>query len=309
MSVAVALAADALWGEPPARVHPVALLGRTAHSWFRGLEGRGRRAQLLGGAARTSLLVVGAGVTAGLIDRACRGGRMPAALVGGAVRWPAFAGRMLWDEALAVAEALDREDMALARRHARALVSRPLDALGPALLASAAVESVAENLCDSVVAPWWWHAVGGAGGMWAYRAGNTLDAMVGYHGATEWSGKGAARLDDLLGYWPARLSALLLALALPGGGLAALACAGAGSLRRAGGVLRAASQEQRRFESPNAGWPIAVVAHGLGVRLEKPGAYVVNETGRIPGPADIRRAVTACRRAAGVCYCLALAAG
>jgi len=143
----------------------------------------------------------------------------------------------------------------------------------------AAIESVAENASDSVVAPLFYYVVGGVPAALAYRAINTLDAMIGYRGETEWLGKAAARLDDAANFIPARLTALLLAVASGAGG---------GSPARA---LALWLRDARKTESPNAGRPMAAMAGALGVELSKRGAYVLGAGLRAPAAADVRRAV------------------
>jgi adenosylcobinamide-phosphate synthase len=147
-------------------------------------------------------------------------------------------------------------------------VSRSRD-LTPPQIASAAIESLAENLSDSVVAPLLYFVVLGLPGALAYRAVNTLDAMIGYHGRYEELGKVAARVDDVANLAPARLTGLLIVAfaGLRGRGRAAL-----GALRR----------ERRLSPSPNKLWTIAPMAAALDVRLEKPGAYAVGLGGRPP---------------------------
>ncbi len=165
----------------------------------------------------------------------------------------------------AVQRSLDA-DPAAAREGLRALVSRDRD-LTPPQVASAAIESLAENLSDSVVAPLLFFALLGLPGAFAYRAVNTLDAMVGYHGRYEYLGKPAARLDDVLNLVPARLTGLLIV---------ALAC-----LRRRGAAALAGLRRERRLSSsPNKLWTIAPMAGALGVRLGKPGAYEVGRAER-----------------------------
>src|SRR3954451_9401336 len=104
-------------------------------------------------------------------------------------------------------------DLVMAREGLRSLVSRDVAALDAALIAAAATESLAENLSDSIVAPFLYYALFGLPGAVAYRAINTLDAMIGYRGRYEWLGKAAARLDDLANLVPARVTAGLLILA------------------------------------------------------------------------------------------------
>ncbi|MGH2588747.1 MAG: CobD/CbiB family cobalamin biosynthesis protein, partial [Dehalococcoidia bacterium] len=166
--------------------------------------------------------------------------------------------------------------------------------LSPDLIAAAAIESLAENVTDSALAPWLAYALFGLPGAAAYRALNTLDSMIGYRNHYEYLGKAAARADDVANLVPARLGALLITLAAP---------AGHGSPRRA---LATAWRHHRRTASPNAGWTMAAMAGALGLTLEKTDAYRLGD-GRPPVPTDIRRAqrVTAAALAAGAISALA----
>jgi adenosylcobinamide-phosphate synthase len=169
-------------------------------------------------------------------------------------------------------------------------VSRPTAELDAEHVASAAVESVAENLTDSLVAPALFFLVGGLGAAAVYRVVNTADAMIGYRrGSLEYFGKAAARLDDLFNLVPARLAGLgvVVGAALAGeSGRGALA-----SLRR----------DRGRTASPNAGWTMSAMAGALGVTLEKPRAYRLG-TGELPVAADIERAL----RVFGAATCVSL---
>jgi adenosylcobinamide-phosphate synthase len=158
------------------------------------------------------------------------------------------------------------------------LVSRPTGELDADHVASAAVESAAENLTDAFVAPLLCYLAFGLPGAYAYRAINTADAMIGYRAERfEYFGKAAARLDDVLNIVPARLSALAIA--------AAARVAG-GDARRAWRVMM---RDHGRTASPNAGWTMSAMAGALGVALEKPGAYRLGD-GSLPGPGHIGRA-------------------
>ena len=199
-----------------------------------------------------------------------------------------------------VAAELARGDLVAARRVVgHHLVSRPTAALDEGHVASAAVESVAENLTDSVVAPALCYLVAGLPGAAVYRVLNTADAMFGYRdGPLEHFGKVAARLDDVVNLLPARLSGLSLVVG------AALAG------QRAGGAWTALRRDGRRTASPNAGWTMSAMAGALGVRLEKPGAYELG-AGRLPAGPDIERSVKVFRAAVAVsigaliaAYCL-----
>ena len=148
-------------------------------------------------------------------------------------------GRMLASEAVAIGAALDAGDLDEARARLPALVGRDPSALGADEVARAVVESVAENTVDAVVAPALWGTVAGGVGALAYRAVNTMDAMVGHHSDRyERFGWAAARLDDLANWVPARVAAALVALLRPG---------------RAGEVWRAVRDDAPRHPSPNAG--------------------------------------------------------
>jgi adenosylcobinamide-phosphate synthase len=210
---------------------------------------------------------------------------------------PAFAVRRLAGAARDVEAALRAGDLETARARAgRDLVSRPTADLTPDEVVSAAIESVAENLVDSVVAPLLAYAVGGLPAAWAYRAVNTADAMWGYRNVRyERFGKAAARLDDLANLVPARIGAAAIA-------------AGAALVREDGlGAGRVAGAQHRRTASPNAGWPMAAMAGALRVGLAKRGAYRLGDAPLPASPEAIHRA----RRILGAAAALtiALAAG
>ena len=162
------------------------------------------------------------------------------------------------------------------------LVSRDVRTLDEGAVRESAIESLAENLNDSVVAPLFWFLLLGLPGAALYRFANTADAMWGYRGERhglvwEWAGKWAARADDVLSWLPARLTALLLTLPC------SLAFRG-----RVGVGARALIRQAGLTPSPNSGWPMAAMALRLGVRLAKPGVYVLNPAGREPTAADTR---------------------
>ncbi|KAL9182789.1 hypothetical protein ACHAXT_004068 [Thalassiosira profunda] len=176
-----------------------------------------------------------------------------------------------------MAKFLERMQLDEARMQLSWLCSRDPSTLGSAALAGGTLESLSENLSDGFVAPLFWYVVLGPMGALGYRIINTLDSRVGYRGKFEWFGKPSARLDDVVNFIPARITALLLALAawfvpgcIPSRGLAT------------------AWRDQSRCESPNAGYPMACFAGVLGVRLDKPGEYCLGTAGRNPSSANIR---------------------
>ncbi len=298
------LAADALVGEPPDTIHPVAAFGSAMEAMERRLwadrRWRGMAFWVLGTGCGLAAGIALAGGGAWIGRRAgyvSSGGRprAVAGLVGGSRAGTALgtavalavcsAGRCLGESALAVSRALDAGDVDLARGRLRALVGRDLEGMGPAALSAAAVESVAENTVDAVVAPGFWAAIAGAPGATCYRAVNTLDSMVGHRSARYARfGWASARADDLANLVPARLTALLVAAVRP---------------RSARSVWRALRSESRGHPSPNAGVAESAFAAALGVQLGGPCSYggrlverpVLCEGGRVPGPSDIEAAV------------------
>jgi len=293
---AVALAAvaiDLALGDAPNRWHPVAWFGSGVNALMPRLPRGGFRRDLGSGLA----LAMAGGGGALLAGRAVTGalGRLPAPLAFAAeavALKQAISARGLARHALAVGAPLGAGDLPGARAAVGMLVSRDVSTLDEASIASAAIESAAENASDSVVAPLAWYLAGGLPLAWAYRASNTLDAMVGYrkHGIF---GSPAARTDDVLNLVPARLTAAVVAFVS-----ADPAAAWEGARRDAGNT-----------PSPNSGWPMAAAASGLGLRLEKPGAHILNEDGRPPEPGDIRAAITLLARGlAVIAFALAVVA-
>lgn len=291
----LALAVDHWLGEPPARMHPVVGMGR----W---LDWAGRHVAPLPGDARRAgpfvrgalVWLVGAFVAAGLgwlLQWAA--GALPAVLATVALALclkPLLAWRMLRDEVAAVEAALGRSLPEGRERLAR-LVSRDVQRLDAGEVRESAIESLAENLNDSVMAPLFWFAIAGLPGAALYRFANTADAMWGYRGERggrdwTWAGTWAARADDALSWLPARLTALLLMLA-------------------AGRWLAGLRREAARTPSPNGGWPMGAMALLLGVHLRKPGVYVLHAGGRAPQARDTQRALLLAGRAVPMAGALA----
>lgn len=266
----VALLIDRWVGEPPNALHPVVWMGKLTGVLI-GLPERlasplvpGRFVQLLWGACVT-LVVAGtfSAVTFVLLTEIAPW-PVSSFLVSAILLKTTLSldGLRKAAETMQSALTTDRE---AARYALRNLCSRDPSSLDETQLATATVESLAENASDSLVAPLFYFALLGVPGAMAYRAVNTLDAMIGYRGRYEYLGKAAARLDDLLNLIPARLTALLLLLA----GLAR------GHQARSGYAVLA--RDHSKPESPNAGWPMAAMAGLLGVQLDKPGHYVLGD--------------------------------
>ena len=271
---------DAVLGDPR-RFHPVAGFGRAAGALERVLYAPSRMA----GAGYTAVAVGVPVVAAVAASAATRRRPLARFALSAALTWTVLGGTSLRREAVAMARSIDDGDLAAARRRLPSLCGRDPSQLGAAELARATVESVAENTSDAVVAPLWWGAVAGLPGLAAYRAVNTLDAMVGHRSARyERFGVAAARLDDVANLVPSRLTAVLTA------GLAPLV---GGSIERA---LRTWARDGARHPSPNAGQCEAAMAGALGVRLGGRNVYAGRAeerptlgAGRRPAVLDIRR--------------------
>jgi adenosylcobinamide-phosphate synthase len=261
--------ADQVFGEPAVTPHPVSAFGTAMRQVERHIydDGRGR-------GVVHAVAGVGLGVGAGLVVRST-----------GVATYVSVAQRALSEAALAVEAALSAGDLDLARSRLPALVGRDPWSLDEGEMARAAVESVAENTVDAVVAPVVWAVVAGAPGTLAYRAINTMDAMVGHRNERYSSyGWASARLDDLANYLPARLTAVLVMVVRP---------------RSARAVWRAIRQDAPSHPSPNAGVAEAAFAAALGLRLGGVNTYGDRVEwrprlgdGRTPEVADIRAAVS-----------------
>jgi adenosylcobinamide-phosphate synthase len=242
IGAAVGLLADRALGEPPDAVHPVAAFGRLMTSLEDATYAPTR-------AAGTRYAALGAGLGYGV------GAPLPTAVVVGL----AAAGRALRGAASDVRDALVASDLDRARSLVPTLVGRDPSELDASGLAAAVIESLAENTVDAVVAPVWWAVAVGPGAGSAYRAVNTMDAMVGHHSERyEDFGWASARLDDVANYVPARLTALLAACVRPG------------AARRIADAVR---NHAPAHPSPNAGVAEAAFAAALAVELGGPLRY------------------------------------
>jgi adenosylcobinamide-phosphate synthase len=166
------------------------------------------------------------------------------------------------DEARAVIQALDADDLDLARTRLSRIVGRDTAHLDATGICRAVIETVAESACDGIVAPLFWLATTGVSGAMAYKAINTLDSMIGHpEPPYRYFGRVAARLDDVANFIPARLTALCIVAAA--------------KLRRldAAGAQRIWHRDGGRHPSPNAGQSEAAIAGALGVQLGGPNSY------------------------------------
>lgn len=259
-----AVVLDQALGEPPPVLHPVVWFGK-AIQFLEKLKPNTPAAQFAYGA----LLVAGAALVSVVAFVALNELRVwsPAVytIVGAFLLKTTFAVRDLRQAALRVFWCLSAGNIEAARSYLRHLVSRDTDKLDEPLVVAATVESVAENVTDSILAPLLFYLVLGVPGALFYRAVNTLDSMIGYRGEYEYLGKPAARMDDALNYFPSRIAGALVVL---GGAVVKADVAYA---------WRIMFRDHALTESPNAGWTMSAMSGALGVRLEKVGHYRLGE--------------------------------
>jgi adenosylcobinamide-phosphate synthase len=262
------LAVDGVFGDMPAvfrRVqHPIVLAGRVISFFDRKLnrETRSEASRHYRGII-TVIFLVGAAAALGLaIERLCRGHPF-GAVVKVLLIAVLVAQRSLYEHVAAVAEALDAGGLAAGRSAVRHIVGRDPISLDAHGVARAAIESLAENFSDGVIAPAFWYLLLGLPGLFAYKMTNTLDSMIGHRSPQYRSfGWAAARFDDLLNLAPAPISGLLL--------VAAAVFAKNGRPDRALVIML---RDGRKHHSPNAGWPESAMAGALGLALAGPRHY------------------------------------
>ncbi|THH38182.1 cobalamin biosynthesis protein CobD [Aliishimia ponticola] len=289
----VACALDAVLGWPGrlyARIgHPVTWIG----ALISGLERRlnsGAASRRIGAGAVTTVAVVGVTAALALAVQALLPDGAVGVVLGGVLAWPFVALRSMHDHVKAVATPLAAGDLQGARHAVSMIVGRDPTKLDAAGVARGAMESLAENTSDGIVAPVFWGAVAGLPGLAAYKAINTLDSMIGHRNARyDAFGKVAARLDDLVNLIPARLTGALFVLV-------------SGRARDAARVMW---RDAGHHRSPNAGWPEGAMAGALQVRLSGPRVYGdriaeepwVNAGAPDPSAMDLARGLRLYRRA------------
>jgi adenosylcobinamide-phosphate synthase len=308
-AMAVAMSVDALLGWPDpvfARLgHPVTWIGRLIEFLDRGWNRSSASAGVRRAAGATAaLIVIALAAAAALAIQSLLASEWSRIFVAGILAWPLVALRSLHDHVAAVGLALQSSNIKTARLAVARIVGRDPSSLDAAGIARAAIESLAENASDGVVAPVFWGALFGLPGIVGYKAINTLDSMIGHRTVRHESfGWAAARIDDLANFLPARLTGFLFAVVaqFPS---AAWSC-----------MVR----DARRHRSMNAGWPEAAMAGALGVRLSGPRVYQgrvaeepwLNEEARDPRAEDLLAGLKLYRRAmillAGTLIILALA--
>ncbi|MFV0512876.1 MAG: adenosylcobinamide-phosphate synthase CbiB [Jhaorihella sp.] len=271
--------------------HPVTWIGAMIVWLEARLNSGSDRKRLANGAVTTLLTVLLAGGVAHVVQAALPSG-VWVVIIGGILAWPLVALRSMYTHVAAVARPLATGDLSQARHAVSMIVGRDPSVLDEAGIARGALESLAENTSDGIVAPVFWGVVLGLPGIAAYKAVNTLDSMIGHRNPRyEQFGKVAARLDDLVNLIPARLTGLGFALV-----------SGA-----APAAVRVMVHDAGQHRSSNAGWPEGAMAGALNVRLSGPRVYGdriadepwLNETAPDPTPLDLTRGLRLYGRAMG----------
>jgi adenosylcobinamide-phosphate synthase len=295
-----ALAIDLLFGEPPNRFHPVVWMGKLIGTLDRAVAReeprRPRKEKALGvlvGLVPIIVFVLGFTLVLALLREWL-----------GLIVWAAacavlfktlFAIRALETHTAPMIEDLQKDDLDAARKKASMVVSRDVSKLDKAHITSCAVETISENLVDSVLSPMFYFGLAGIPGATFLRVSNTEDGMVGYlsekHRNVGWF---SARLDDCMHYVVARLSLpfIMFALAILG--------------KDWRNAWHTALRDRRQTSSPNKGWPMAAVAGGLHIKFEKVGYYSMGD-GEVPtDPLAIRDTIRVMKLTAGLFFVLVL---
>ena len=260
--ILLALLLDLTIGDPHWLPHPVVAVGHLIRRLDRGLR-RDWLNQRMAGVFLLLIIVVSAAGTTWILLKVLAAllplaGWIAAVLVSSTC----LAARSLHKESSRVASALLADDLPTARRYLSYIVGRDTDQLEEPEIWRAVVETVAENTSDGIIAPLFWLTIGGPVAAMAYKAVSTLDSMVGYRNRRYLQmGWASARMDDLLNYIPARISALLLVIAAPLAGCSA------------SGAARITLRDRLKHQSPNSGHPEAAAAGALGVRLGGAASY------------------------------------
>jgi adenosylcobinamide-phosphate synthase len=285
----LAIAIDLVLGEPPARVHPVVVMGKLIGA----LKRRARQTRAWG--AGVAFLVILSSAVAGHLliaagDMVNFLGLSLGIFVSAYLLKSTIAIRCLLDTSSEIGRLVEN-DFNEAKKLLPALVSRNPEGLTRTQATSAVIESLFENYVDTLVSPLFYYLLFSPLGLGveaalAYKAANTLDSMLGYK-TEELKNLGfaSAKLDDLANWVPARISLPIIAAARPS---------------RARQTFKTALRDHAATPSPNSGWPMAAAAGALGIRLEKPGVYVVGEGGADPSTRDLAPALRLVRTAIAI---------
>ena len=265
----LALILDIAFGEPPNTWHPVAWLGKLIFWEINQAPSQGKIRQLVFGVGVVILTMAVVTSAAYFLLFYIQELNLWLSMVVSAILLKfTFSFHGLRQAAKEIRKFLLKDNLSGARLSLQSLVSRETVNLNKSQVVAATVESVAENSCDSFIAPLFYFILLGVPGAIAYRIINTFDSMIGYHGNYEHLGKFAARFDDIVNFIPARIAAVIMLLA-------AWFCR-----QNLSQAWRTMLRDHRKTESPNAGWTMSVLAGALGIQLEKTGHYRLGDNHR-----------------------------
>lgn len=276
----LAVALDILAGEPQASIHPVVWIGRLIS-----LLRKHSKPTKLGGLLAASLVIIITVAFGHMLVWAASQlpglGTAAALSVSAYLLKSTFAVRCLLQTSLDIGRTIET-DILQAKCMLPALVGRETKDLTSTQAASAVIESLSENYVDGILSPIFYFLIfapfgWGLEAALAFKAISTMDSMLGYKTkGLEELGFVPAKLDDLANFIPARLCIFFMAMARP---------------REATKIIRTAFRYHQATPSPNSGWPMSAAAGALGIRLEKPGFYVLLEEGKKPDTSDVTTAV------------------
>jgi adenosylcobinamide-phosphate synthase len=264
--LAIALTLDLAIGEVPNTYHPISWLGKLISFEVKLLPKKGKGIQLVLGAFAV-LITIGT-ITVllfFLLGTLKEINLILYIITSGILLKLAFSIRGLARAVIDVKKLLIADKISKAKISLKSLVSRETDNFGKGQVVAATIESLAENSCDSFIAPLFYFLIFGVPGAIAYRIINTFDSMIGYHGQWEYSGKFAARIDDVVNFIPARIAAVLIVVA-------AWICKK--NVVRSWQIML---RDHNKTQSPNAGWTMSAIAGALEIQLEKTGHYKLGD--------------------------------
>ncbi len=273
----LAIAIDLIFGEMPAAVHPVVRIGVLIRQISAICERMPKIRHQICGFALTLICISCAAVFGVLLTILAAHNHLIGLFAMAYFLKSTFSIRSLISSSNLIYRDLSTNNLADARKDLTSLVSRDARELDEPKIASAAIESTAENFVDSILSPILYYAIFGISGAIVYKAINTLDSMVGYRNERFCAiGFASAKLDDIVNWIPARLSVIFILLS---------------SIRFSPrSALRVCLRDHALPASPNSGYPMAAVAGALGCRLEKPGSYVLGQEYPDPAPREIVQA-------------------
>jgi len=272
---------DVVFGEFPDRIHPTVWIGKAIAYFKPKFKSENPRIEKINGVILCLLIILIVAVPVGLLLFGIRHffGCIPYIVVSAILLETTFAIKCMRQYTVQIAEALKNRDFDKARQRLYYIVRRDPTKLSEQQIASAAVESIAESTTDGITTPFFFFALFGVPGAFAFRVINTLDSMVGYRDSEHMNiGWFSAKLDTIANYVPARLTAVLM--------VAAAALLGE-KWRESWRILQ---RDKTKTNSVNAGWTMSAMAGALGVQLEKSGHYALGDKGEI-SPEHIRRAL------------------